>query len=443
MAATPTNAMNLNSTISGLVNWDGNSVMSVTPLTQFCTLAAGSNKTLAMITPGTVGQVLTSAGPGAFPSYQTPSGGDVVGPSSSTDNALVRWDGTTGKLIQNGVTIEDDTGNISQSVAVSGGTLSYTLANSSNTASAQAKQVISVGGGTADDAFQTFTVTGVTNWSQGIDNSVSDSFVLSASTALGTTNVISSTTSGNVSFVLGNTDVTRASSGGTVQAAIVNTSNTASSDARLAIQQGGASGGDAYISYIKNGANEWTQGLNVSDSASFVLSANSALGTTNVIRATTAGEVTKPLQPAFLAYLPSSDTNATGDGTAYTLGEVTALTEIYDQGNDFNPATGVFTAPVTGRYMFTAGYAITNVGVGHTRLLFYSPATSRQATVSSINPFIVLTSNGFLIMSNAFYLDMTAGDTAKMIITVYNSTKTVTVYGDSSLNTYFGGSLIC
>ena len=41
------------------------------------------------------------------------SGGDVVGPSSSTDNAVARFDGTTGKLIQNSVTTIDDTGNAS------------------------------------------------------------------------------------------------------------------------------------------------------------------------------------------------------------------------------------------------------------------------------------------------------------------------------------------
>jgi hypothetical protein len=38
--------------------------------------------------------------------------GDVIGPGSSTDNAIARFDGTTGKLIQNsGVTI-DDSGNV-------------------------------------------------------------------------------------------------------------------------------------------------------------------------------------------------------------------------------------------------------------------------------------------------------------------------------------------
>jgi hypothetical protein len=37
--------------------------------------------------------------------------GDVVGPASSTDNAIARYDSTTGKLIQNSVVIVDDSGN--------------------------------------------------------------------------------------------------------------------------------------------------------------------------------------------------------------------------------------------------------------------------------------------------------------------------------------------
>ena len=42
------------------------------------------------------------------------TGGDVVGPSSATDNAIVRFDGTTGKLVQNSVvTIADSTGDVS------------------------------------------------------------------------------------------------------------------------------------------------------------------------------------------------------------------------------------------------------------------------------------------------------------------------------------------
>jgi len=39
--------------------------------------------------------------------------GDVSGPASSTDNALARFDLATGKLLQNGVVIADDSGNLS------------------------------------------------------------------------------------------------------------------------------------------------------------------------------------------------------------------------------------------------------------------------------------------------------------------------------------------
>jgi hypothetical protein len=38
--------------------------------------------------------------------------GDVVGPSSATDNAISRYDGTTGKLIQNSIVTVSDTGQI-------------------------------------------------------------------------------------------------------------------------------------------------------------------------------------------------------------------------------------------------------------------------------------------------------------------------------------------
>ncbi len=38
--------------------------------------------------------------------------GGVVGPGSSTDNAVARWDGTTGETLQNSVVIVGDTGNV-------------------------------------------------------------------------------------------------------------------------------------------------------------------------------------------------------------------------------------------------------------------------------------------------------------------------------------------
>lgn len=55
----------------------------------------------------------------------TPSGGgsgDVVGPASSTDNALARFDGTTGKIIQNSLGTLDDSGNLNVVAAIISGT---------------------------------------------------------------------------------------------------------------------------------------------------------------------------------------------------------------------------------------------------------------------------------------------------------------------------------
>jgi hypothetical protein len=60
---------------------------------------------------GNAGKFLTTDGSTA--SWGTPAGsGDVVGPSSATDNAIARFDTTTGKLIQNSVVTVSDTGAI-------------------------------------------------------------------------------------------------------------------------------------------------------------------------------------------------------------------------------------------------------------------------------------------------------------------------------------------
>jgi hypothetical protein len=70
--------------------------------------------------------------------------GDVVGPASSTDNALVRFDSTTGKLIQNSVVIvADTTGNMSGVGTLSvGGELTYGGVTLSNAVTGTGKMVL-------------------------------------------------------------------------------------------------------------------------------------------------------------------------------------------------------------------------------------------------------------------------------------------------------------
>jgi len=74
-------------------------------------VAYGTGTAYAFSLAGTVGQVLLSGGAGS-PTWANYGAGDVIGPASATDNAIARFDLTTGKLIQNSVITIDDTGNV-------------------------------------------------------------------------------------------------------------------------------------------------------------------------------------------------------------------------------------------------------------------------------------------------------------------------------------------
>ena len=100
------------------------------------------------------------------------------------------------------VTIKNDI-NDTIGATNTGVTNTLTVDNASDTASSSALINVTVGGTSAGDAFETFTVAGTTNWSIGTDNSVTgDPFVIAASTALGTTNVMSALTTGEINYPL-------------------------------------------------------------------------------------------------------------------------------------------------------------------------------------------------------------------------------------------------
>jgi hypothetical protein len=92
--------------------------------------STGNTLTKATLTAGTNITITNAAGAITIAAAGGGGSGDVVGPTSSTDNALARFDTTTGKLLQNSVGILSDTGAISGltdisasgSVTLSGGT---------------------------------------------------------------------------------------------------------------------------------------------------------------------------------------------------------------------------------------------------------------------------------------------------------------------------------
>jgi len=121
--------------------------------------------------------------------------GDVVGPASATDNAVARFDGATGKIIQDSNVIISDTDVVSgvtqlfigdsppanpYEIAIEDsidGLIGQSIQNTSTGVSAGSNYQAIVEAGSAD-AFSYYGVNGVTDFSAGIDNSDSDNYKL-------------------------------------------------------------------------------------------------------------------------------------------------------------------------------------------------------------------------------------------------------------------------
>jgi hypothetical protein len=105
------------STLTGVLTGNGTSAITGNTVTQYGVLIGGASNAVSSTAVGTAGQVLTSNGAGSDPTYQDNASGDVSGPGSSTDNAVARWNGTSGDALLNSTPTITDNGemvNISQ-----------------------------------------------------------------------------------------------------------------------------------------------------------------------------------------------------------------------------------------------------------------------------------------------------------------------------------------
>jgi len=202
--------------------------------------------------------------------------------------------------------------------------------------------------------------------------------------------------------------------------------------------------GDSVLQFSINGTGEFRIGVDDTDD-SFRISQGSALGTNDTFVMSDAGERTMPLQAAFLAVLPSTDDNVTGEGTVWTLGSVTALTEIFDQNGDFN-TNGTFTAPVTGRYKLTMAFNIKEdetPGMASTDCEISILTSNRTWNCLKENPSVLIANKVDMLPCATIFVDMDIGDTAvSRVMCDGAGSKLVDVYGIGT-RSHFSGSLIC
>jgi hypothetical protein len=147
-------------------------------------------------------------------------------------------------------------------------------------------------------------------------------------------------------------------------------------------------------------------------------------------------------QPAFFAYLSATASNVTGDSTAYT---VIFDSEIYDVGANYNVASGIFTASISGKYYLSANAIAISQGTGEES--YSGISTSNRTLYGSFYPTRDSCSNFYgpnsgISLNSSSTSDMDAGDTAKYEVTLRNGTKVDDIYGTNSPYTYFCGYLL-
>jgi C1q domain len=144
-------------------------------------------------------------------------------------------------------------------------------------------------------------------------------------------------------------------------------------------------------------------------------------------------------QPAFLAYLSTTQSGVTGNGTNYTI---EFDTKSFDQNTNYNTSTGIFTAPIAGTYLFMCSLNLSGL-MGQASPIVLNVATNNMivnTTLAQIQPAALITAYG---ISGSVIIPLAASGTAKMVLTASGFTPSININGSSGIIiSYFSGYLL-
>ena len=161
---------------------------------------------------------------------------------------------------------------------------------------------------------------------------------------------------------------------------------------------------------------------------------------TEKMRIDSSGRITAQYQPCFLASRSGSQTYSANNAIIFNL-------KIFDQGSNYNSSTGVFTAPVTGRYLFLSTVLVQGTSAGNefdfqlsTSNREYYGAPGRTETQNGTS-----WGDGYIAHATQQIADMDAGDTAYIRYTTFGGGS---IYGGGGGGVWdawskFSGYLLC
>lgn len=129
---------------------------------------------------------------------------------------------------------------------------------------------------------------------------------------------------------------------------------------------------------------------------------------------------------AFSAYLTSTQSNVTGDGTHFTPAYDGILSNI---GGAYDGSTGVFTAPETGVYSFGYISCYNNVGSSTAIINAFASGSPENYSFRADQTTAVSAISGTLITNGLTVVSLLSGTTLQLTCAAFGTTKTVGIEG--------------